>query len=166
MNVDKIRNLTDIELAHQQRDMADQLFKMKFQLKMGQTESLKKIRELKKDIARVQTVLRQKELAGGNGAAASASNPVKKTVTAKKAASKMAKTIVVEVRRQKAHPFYKRVVARSKKFYAHDEDGTAHLGDFVKLEETRPLSKLKRWQLKEIVRRAAQIAPVEAKPAS
>ena len=80
--------------------------------------------------------------------------------------SKMAKTIVVEVRRQKAHPFYKRVVARSKKFYAHDEDGTAHLGDFVKLEETRPLSKLKRWQLKEIVRRAAQIAPVEAKPAS
>ena len=92
MNVDKIRNLTDIELAHQQRDMADQLFKMKFQLKMGQTESLKKIRELKKDIARVQTVLRQKELGGGNGAAASASNPVKKTVTAKKAASKKAAT--------------------------------------------------------------------------
>ncbi len=48
---------------------------MKFQLKMGQTESLKKIRELKKDIARMQTVLRQKELAGGNGAGASASNP-------------------------------------------------------------------------------------------
>jgi large subunit ribosomal protein L29 len=92
MNVDKIRNLTDVELAHQQRDMADQLFKMKFQLKMGQTESLKKIRELKKDIARVQTVLRQKELAGGNGAAASASNPVKKTVTTKKAATKKAAT--------------------------------------------------------------------------
>jgi len=92
MNVDKIRNLTDIELAHQQRDLSDQLFKMKFQLKMGQTESLKKIRELKKDIARVQTVLRQKELAGGNGAAASASNPVKKTATAKTAASKKAAT--------------------------------------------------------------------------
>ena len=104
MNVDKIRNLTDIELAHQQRDLADQLFKMKFQLKMGQTESLKKIRELKKDIARVQTVLRQKELAGGNGAGARASNPVKKTssatetvpakkaVTAKKAAKKQAAT--------------------------------------------------------------------------
>ncbi len=97
MNVDKIRNLTDIELAHQQRDLSDQLFKMKFQLKMGQTESLKKIRELKKDIARVLTVLRQKELAGGNGAQASASNPVKasapvKTVTAKKAARKKAAT--------------------------------------------------------------------------
>ena len=69
MNVDKIRNLTDIELNHQQRELADQLFKMKFQLKMGQTESLKKIRELKKDIARIQTVKREKELAGGNGSA-------------------------------------------------------------------------------------------------
>jgi large subunit ribosomal protein L29 len=87
MNVDKIRNLTDIELAHQQRDLSDQLFKMKFQLKMGQTESLKKIRELKKDIARVQTVLRQKELAGGNGAGANASNPVKKKAASKKAAT-------------------------------------------------------------------------------
>lgn len=92
MDVNKIRNLTDIELAHQQRELSDQLFKMKFQLKMGQTESLKKIRELKKDIARVQTVLRQKELAGGNGAAASASNPVKNTVTAKNAATKKAAT--------------------------------------------------------------------------
>ena len=96
MDVNKIRNLTDIELAHQQRELSDQLFKMKFQLKMGQTESLKKIRELKKDIARVHTVLRQKELAGGNGPAASASNPAKNTakntVTAKKAASKKAAT--------------------------------------------------------------------------
>ena len=78
--------------------------------------------------------------------------------------TKMAKTIVVEVNRQKAHPFYKRVVKRSKKFYAHDENGAAKLGDVVKIEETRPLSKLKRWQLKDIVRRAAQVATVEAKP--
>ena len=78
--------------------------------------------------------------------------------------TKMAKTIVVEVNRQKAHPFYKRVVKPSKKFYAHDEQGTAKLGDVVKIEETRPLSKLKRWQLKDIVRRAAQVAAVEAQP--
>ncbi len=70
MNIEKIRNLTDAELIHQQRELSDQLFKMKFQLKMGQTESLKKIRELKKDIARIKTVMRQKELAGGNGASA------------------------------------------------------------------------------------------------
>ena len=90
----------------------------------------------------------------------------RKTLIGEVVSTKMAKTIVVEVRRQKAHPFYKRVVDRSKKFYAHDEDGTAHLGDFVKIEETRPLSKLKRWQLKEIVQRAALVAPVEEKPAS
>ena len=88
----------------------------------------------------------------------------RKTLIGKVVSTKMAKTIVVEVRRQKAHPFYKRVVARSKKFYAHDEDGTAHLGDVVKIEESRPLSKLKRWKLKEIVQRAALVAPVEEKP--
>ncbi len=67
MNIEKIRNLTDTELTHQQRELSDQLFKMKFQLKMGQTESLKKIRELRKDIARINTVMRQKQIAGGNG---------------------------------------------------------------------------------------------------
>ena len=65
MKPDKIRNLTDDEVSHQQRDLADQLFKLKFQLNMGQTESLKKIRGLRKDIARVKTVLRQREIAAG-----------------------------------------------------------------------------------------------------
>jgi len=57
MKSDKIRNLTDDELKHQGRDLADQLFKLKFQLNMGQTESLKKIRGLRKDIARINTVM-------------------------------------------------------------------------------------------------------------
>jgi large subunit ribosomal protein L29 len=57
MKADKIRNLTDAELQHQERDLSDQLFKLKFQLNMGQTESLKKIRGLRKDIARVKTLL-------------------------------------------------------------------------------------------------------------
>ena len=90
----------------------------------------------------------------------------RKTLIGEVVSTKMATTIVVEVRRQKAHPFYKRVVSRSKKFYAHDENGTAHLGDFVKIEETRPLSKLKRWQLKEVVQRTALAAPVEEQPVS
>jgi len=57
MKADKVRNLTEEELRHQERDLADQLFKLKFQLNMGQTESLKKIRGLRKDIARVKTIL-------------------------------------------------------------------------------------------------------------
>jgi len=63
MKSEKIRNLTDEELSHQQRDLNDQLFKLKFQLNMGQTESLKKIRGLRKDIARVKTLARERELA-------------------------------------------------------------------------------------------------------
>jgi len=63
MKADKVRNLTDVELKHQERDLADQLFKLKFQMNMGQTESLKKIRGLRRDIARVKTIMRQQELA-------------------------------------------------------------------------------------------------------
>jgi len=92
MDVEKIRNLTDAELLHQQRELSDQLFKMKFQLKMGQTESLKKIRELKKDIARIKTVTRQKELAGGNGATAPRSAVAAKTAPVKKAATRKVAT--------------------------------------------------------------------------
>jgi len=62
MKVDKVRDLTDVELKHQERELADQLFKLKFQMNMGQTESLKKIRGLRRDIARVQTVLREQEI--------------------------------------------------------------------------------------------------------
>jgi small subunit ribosomal protein S17 len=75
--------------------------------------------------------------------------------------TKMQKTIVVEVTRQKAHPMYRRVVKRSKKFYAHDENNSCHVGDVVRIEETRPLSKLKRWELKEILRRAALVPGAE-----
>jgi large subunit ribosomal protein L29 len=63
MKSDKIRNLTDEELQHQGQDLADQLFKLKFQLNMGQNESLKKIRGLRKDIARVKTIAREREIA-------------------------------------------------------------------------------------------------------
>jgi large subunit ribosomal protein L29 len=63
MKPEKVRNLTGEELRHQERELNDQLFKLKFQLNMGQTESLKKIRGLRKDIARVKTVARERELA-------------------------------------------------------------------------------------------------------
>ena len=76
--------------------------------------------------------------------------------------TKMQKTIVVEVTRQKAHPLYSRVVSRSKKFYAHDEKTEAKVGDRVRIEETRPLSKLKRWRLVEVVERGTEVTPVAA----
>jgi small subunit ribosomal protein S17 len=76
--------------------------------------------------------------------------------------NKMQKTIVVEVTRKKAHPMYKRVIAIRKKFYAHDEKNESHVGDTVRIEESRPLSRLKRWTLKEIVRKTALVPEVAA----
>jgi small subunit ribosomal protein S17 len=71
--------------------------------------------------------------------------------------ARMAKTIVVEVTRQVPHPMYKRIVTKQKKFYAHDEAGSAQVGDVVRIIECRPMSKLKRWQLGEIIRKAVQV---------
>ena len=81
----------------------------------------------------------------------------RKEVVGEVVASRMQKTIVVQVTRKKSHPFYGRVIARNKKFYAHDETNQAHVGDVVRIEETRPLSKLKRWKLKDIIRKAALV---------
>jgi small subunit ribosomal protein S17 len=74
--------------------------------------------------------------------------------------AKMNKTIIVRVERRFSHPRFKKVVTQFKKFYAHDEKGEAKPGDRVRIEETRPLSKLKRWRLVEIVKRGETVAPV------
>src|ERR1700741_303948 len=83
--------------------------------------------------------------------------------------TKMAKTIVVEIEMRKAHPKYKRVMKSNKKFYAHDELNSARVGDMVRIREARPLSKLKRGSLGEIVRRSSlaqldeKLPPVDVK---
>jgi small subunit ribosomal protein S17 len=86
----------------------------------------------------------------------------RKEVVGEVVSNKMQKTIVVQVVRKKSHPFYGRVVSKSKKFYAHDEKNEARIGDVVRLEETRPLSKLKRWRLKEVVRKTALVPETTA----
>ncbi len=66
----------------------------------------------------------------------------------------MQKSIVVEVRRKEKHPIYGKFVNKTKKFTAHDEEETCGVGDTVKIMETRPLSKTKRWRFVEIIERA------------
>jgi small subunit ribosomal protein S17 len=66
-------------------------------------------------------------------------------------ADRMDKTIVVEVERREPHPIYGKIVRKVKKFYVHDEKKEARLGDKVRIIETRPISKLKRWRLGEIL---------------
>jgi small subunit ribosomal protein S17 len=74
--------------------------------------------------------------------------------------NKMDKTIVVVVESLKRHRIYKRPFKQTKRFYAHDEENTCQVGDMVRIEESRPLSKLKRWRLVEVVRRGSGIVPV------
>jgi small subunit ribosomal protein S17 len=72
--------------------------------------------------------------------------------------SKMQKTIVVKVTRTVQHRMYQRVVRIAKKYYAHDEKGVAHVGDTVRIVAARPLSKLKRWRLAEVLSRSTRVA--------
>jgi large subunit ribosomal protein L29 len=122
MDVEKLRNLTDAELLHQQRELNDQLFRLKFQLKMGQTESLNKIRGLRKDVARIHTVMREKELGivvaahaqpaaeaaseapaatGARKAAAAAAAPAKSTKTKAAAKGKTAQKKTTTAKKRK-----------------------------------------------------------------
>jgi len=77
-------------------------------------------------------------------------------------ANRMSKTIIVRVERRFPHPKFKKVVTGYKKFYAHDEKNEAKVGDRVRIQETRPLSKTKRWRLVEVVERATEVAPIAA----
>lgn len=73
----------------------------------------------------------------------------------------MKKTIVVEVTRRVRHPLYRRVVQRRKKFYAHDEKSQCQVGDIVRIVESRPLSRLKRWRLAEVLRQSLHVGLVQ-----
>jgi small subunit ribosomal protein S17 len=74
--------------------------------------------------------------------------------------NKMQKTVVVTVERQVIHPFYKRVVRHSKRFLAHDEKNECRPGDTVRIQETRPCSRSKRWRVVEVVNKAIEVAPL------
>jgi len=74
--------------------------------------------------------------------------------------NKMQKSVVVTVERQITHPLYKRVVRRSTNFLVHDEKNECQVGDTVRIEETRPLSRRKRWRVVAVISKAAQIAPL------
>lgn len=83
---------------------------------------------------------------------APAQAPVRKTRVGVVVSDKMNKTIVVEVERRVPHPQFKKIIRKTSKFYAHDENEQAKVGDKVLIAETRPLSKLKRWNLEEVLK--------------
>lgn len=93
----------------------------------------------------------KKKRAASPKAAESIERSKRKTRIGYVASNAMQKTIVVEVVRRVPHPQFKKIVKRATKFYVHDEKGEARVGDRVKIMETRPLSKLKRWRLVEVL---------------
>src|SRR5580700_10350684 len=97
------------------------------------------------------------EAAGGAAVQeGTAERGVRQELTGVVSSAKMQKTIVVKVIRAVQHPLYHRVVRHTKKYYAHDETGEARVGDTVRIVSTRPLSKLKRWRLEEVVARSTR----------
>ena len=95
-------------------------------------------------------------MAAENKQAAQAENERgrRKTRVGTVVSDKMDKTVVVKVERRLAHPLYGKQVTRSKKYHAHDENTEYHIGDVVRITETRPLSKQKRWRVSELIERA------------
>ena len=159
MKAQKVRDLDDNELRNQLREMDEQMFRLQFQMRMGQMEGLKKVREHEEGPGADAD---HPARAGTGGSeeirwpkTAKPRQAFKNEKVGEVVSTKMAKTIVVEVSRRVPHPLYKRIIDKRKKFYAHDEEGTAKMGDVVRIIECRPLSKLKRWRLAEVVRRAA-----------
>lgn len=81
----------------------------------------------------------------------------KQTKVGRVVSDKMDKTVVIAVDYLKPHPLYRKIIRKTNKFHAHDEDNSCKLGDVVRIEESRPLSKLKRWRVVEIVQRAEEV---------
>ena len=84
----------------------------------------------------------------------------RKTRTGRVVSDKMEKTVVIAVQRTKTHPLYKKLIRRTTQFMAHDEQGQAHVGDLVRIVESRPISKTKHWRVTEVLERKQQASPV------
>jgi small subunit ribosomal protein S17 len=139
MNAKEIRELTDAEIRARIKEDGELLQKMYFNHAISEIENPAKIRTLKKDIAKNITP---------------ESRNLRKERIGKVSSNKMDKSITVVVERKMKHPIYGKFVKKTTKLMAHDEKGEAGIGDTVRIMETRPLSKNKRWRLVEIIEKA------------
>ena len=180
----ELRELPDEELYVRIDSAKEELFNLRFQLATGQLDNTARLKDLRHDVARVMTVLRERhleaeleaELAAGRGrdgaGAARAGRrrrsrrgrSVSEQSTTDRSRRKvrtgvvvsdgMDKTVMVRIDRQVRHALYDKTVRRSTKLAAHDEANDAHVGDTVRVMETKPISKSKRWRVVEVVERA------------
>ena len=121
--VEELKTKSDAELAQELVAAKKELFNLRFQNATNQLDNTARIKEVRRNIARIQTVITEK-------------------------------AIVVAIEEHVKHPLYKKIVKDTYKLKAHDENNECNIGDIVKVMETRPLSKDKRWRLVEIVEKA------------
>ena len=131
-----------------------ELFNLRFQNATNQLDNTGRIKEVRKNIARIQTVITEQANASIGQEDIIVERNLRKTRVGKVISDKMDKTIVVAIEDHVKHPLYKKIVKRTYKLKAHDENNECNIGDTVKVMETRPLSKDKRWRLVEIVEKA------------
>ena len=152
----EIRDLSEIELQNRAAELKQELFNLRFQLAVNQLENPTRIGAVKKEIAIIKTIQRERELAANKyeGGTRVMERNLRKTRVGKVVSNKMEKTIVVAIADNVRHPLYKKIIKRTIKLKAHDEENTCNIGDTVEIMETRPLSKDKRWRLVNVIERA------------
>ena len=139
--LEELKSLTVADLQSQLVDAKKELFNLRFQNATNQLDNTARIKEVRKNILRKETsVVEERNL--------------RKTRVGVVVSDKMDKTIVVAVKNNERHPLYNKIVKKTYKLKAHDENNDAKIGDTVRVMETRPLSKDKRWRLVEIMERA------------
>ena len=160
--VKELRGKSVEELNQELVAAKKELFNLRFQNATNQLDNTSRIKEVRKNNARIQTMITE----AGRKADISffarmierrievEERNLRKTRTGKVVSDKMDKTIVVAVEDHVKHPLYKKIVKRTYKLKAHDENNECKIGDTVKVMETRPLSKDKRWRLVEIMEKA------------
>ena len=137
MKANELRDKTTAELEAQLTSLKKDLFFLRMQHATNQLDNPMKIQSVKKDIARVKET-----------------RAFRKTRVGSVVSNKMDKTIVVAIEDSVQHALYKKTIKRTYKLKAHDENNDCGIGDTVRVMETRPLSKDKRWRLVEIIERA------------
>src|SRR6266478_4952126 len=144
MKMKEIIEMSTDELLTKRRDLRQESLHLRLQQQSGQLEQPSRLRLLRRDVARIETALLRP---------APFTRGARKTRTGEVISSSMNKTIVVRTVTRVPHPKFGKIVKQMRKFYAHDEQNQAKPGDTVRIMETRPLSKLKRWRLVEVIQK-------------
>ena len=142
------------ELTKKIADLKEELFNLRFRLATGQLDNVMQITAVKRDIARAMTALTAKTKAPKGGTSMSEERGIRKTRIGVVVSDKMDKTVVVSIKTRVRHPLYGKIMNKTSKLKAHDEENACGIGDTVRLMETRPLSREKRWRVVEIIEKA------------